>query len=182
MTKKMGVKGGCVGGDGDRSVVKRGVSSTISRYLTGKNIDGKFFGKRQLKLSNSSLLLLESPSCMETSGLISIRTVSDASSSAQSLNMLLFRYMRTLNIGGGRKKSPAWAFYKGCINSACNEDSVWYHFTIFHTEEPQHLSERIKGVVLYTRLNNSSVSNHVMSAHPRDNKYATMFYDGNVRT
>ena len=34
MTKNMGVQGGCVGGDIDSVVVKRGGSSTITSYLT----------------------------------------------------------------------------------------------------------------------------------------------------
>ena len=35
----------------------------------------------------------------------------------------------------------------------------------------------MKSTVLYNRLNTSSVCNHVMSTHPRDNKAFTRFYD-----
>ena len=44
-------------------------------------------------MSSSSLLLSEPPSRMETSELMSIMTVSDASSLAKSLNMFLLRSM-----------------------------------------------------------------------------------------
>ena len=119
----MGVKGGCVGDDGVIAVGERGGSSTMASSLPGKKkkkTDGQFFGKRKLKLSTSSLLLPESPSCMETSELVSIRTVYDASSSKKSLNMFLLGSIKTLNIGGGRKKSPAWAVFQRCKNTACN--------------------------------------------------------------
>ena len=56
-TKNMGVKGGCVGDDGDSSVGNRGGSSTMAIYLPKKKkkkIDGQFFGKIQLQLSYSS--------------------------------------------------------------------------------------------------------------------------------
>ena len=76
MTKNMVVQGGCVGDDGDSAVGNRGGSSTMASYIP-KKIDGQFFGKRQLLLPSSSLLLPESPSRMETSELMSIRTVSD---------------------------------------------------------------------------------------------------------
>ena len=100
---------GCVGDDGGRAVVKRGGSSTMASLLPGKNkkkTDGQFFGRSQLKMSTSSLLFLESPSFVETSELMSIRTIYDAYSSAQSLNMFLLRYIKTMNIGGGSNKSP----------------------------------------------------------------------------
>ena len=58
-------KGGCFGYGGGRAVVNRGGSSTNTSSLPGgkkKKTDGQLFGKRQLKLSTSSLLLPESPS------------------------------------------------------------------------------------------------------------------------
>ena len=61
---KLGVKWGCGGYDGGSTVVRRGGSSTVTSYLMGgkKNkTDGKFFGESKLKLSTSSLLLLEFP-------------------------------------------------------------------------------------------------------------------------
>ena len=76
-----------------------------------QKIGGQFFGKRQLKMSTSSLLLTEYPPCMETSELMSIRAVYGASSSTKSLNMFLLRSRKTLNIGGGRNKIPVWVFY-----------------------------------------------------------------------
>ena len=90
-----------------------------------KETDGQFFGKSQLKLSTSILLFTESPSCMETLELMSISTVYYSSSFAQSLNMFLLRSMKTLNIGGGQKNIPVWAFYNRCNNTACAEYSVW---------------------------------------------------------
>ena len=53
---------------------------------------------------------------MKISELMSIRTVSDAFYSAQYLNMLLMRYMKTLDIGGGQNKIPVWAFLRGARN------------------------------------------------------------------
>ena len=58
---------------------------------------------------------------------------------------------------------------------------MWYHCTICHHEDPQRLSEGMKGVIIYTRLNTSSVCNHVMSTHPREHKALTSFYDENMR-
>ena len=66
MTKNMGLQGGCFGYDGGSSVGKRSGYSTMASYLPKKK-DWQFFGKRKLKLSTSSLLLPESPSCMDTS-------------------------------------------------------------------------------------------------------------------
>ena len=39
----------------------------------------------------------------------------------------------------------------------------------------------MKGVVLYTIINNSGVLNHVMSAYPCEQKAFTMFYDGKMQ-
>ena len=58
MTKKTGVQGVCVGYDGDRSVGNRGGSSKMASYLPeGKKTDGQFFGRSQLQMSSSILLL-----------------------------------------------------------------------------------------------------------------------------
>ena len=105
----MVVQGSFVGGNGSSAMGKRDFSSTISSNLPKNNNnkkDGQLFGKSKLKRSTSSLLFPESPSLMETSELMSIRTVYDASSPAQSLNMFLLRSMKTLNISGGQKKIP----------------------------------------------------------------------------
>ena len=64
-----------------------------------------------------------------------------------------------------------------CKNAACMEDDVWYNFTIYHPEDPQHISEGIKSVVLYTRINTSIVCNHVISMHPREHKAFTGLYN-----
>ena len=68
MINKMVVQGSCYGDDGGSSVGKRGGSSTMASSLQqqkNKKTEGQFFGKRKLKLSTSSLLFLESPSCQE---------------------------------------------------------------------------------------------------------------------
>ena len=113
--------------------------------------------------------------------MISIRTVSGSSFSKPYLNMFLLRSMKTLDIGRGRKKSPVQAFYQICKNAVCHEDSVWYYCTICHPEEPHNVSELMKGVVIYTRINTSSVRKNFMSTHPREHKAFTMFYYGKMR-
>ena len=116
---KIGVQGDCGGDDKVSSAGKRGGSSIIASSLSPqkkKKTYRQFFGKRQLKLSYLSLFFPESPSCQETSKLMSIRTASDASSSTQSLNMFLLRSMKTLKTGGGQKNVPAWAFFRGVRN------------------------------------------------------------------
>ena len=109
-----------------------------------------------------------------------IRTVSDAFDSTQSLNMFLLGYMKTLNTGRGQKKSLVWECIWRCKNDVCTIDSVWYHYIICYPEEPQYLSEGMKGVIIYTRLNTSSVRNHVISTHSRGRKSFTRFYNGKV--
>ena len=111
---------------------------------------------------------------------MSIKTVYYAFSSAKYLNMFLLRYSKALNIGGGRKNIPVWAFYQRCKNAVCHENSLWYHCTICHPEESHHISEGRNGVVLYTRLKTYSVHNHIMSPHPCDHKALTRFYDGKM--
>ena len=113
--------------------------------------------------------------------MISIRTMYGASYSAQSLSMFLLRYTKTLNTGRGRKKSPAWEFFRRCKNAVCTEYAVWYHWNTCHYEEPQSLSKVTKCVILYTRVNTSSVCNHVMSTRPCEHKSFTRLYDGNMR-
>ena len=39
----------------------------------------------------------------------------------------------------------------------------------------------MKGGILYTRGNTSSISNHVMAMYPRYQKASTRFYDGKMR-
>ena len=78
--------------------------------------------------------------------------------------------MKTLNIGIRLKKIPVWAFYQRCKNAACTEYAVWYHCTICNPVNTQRLSELIKSVLLYNRLNTSSVCNHVMFTHPCEYK------------
>ena len=94
--------------------------------------------------------------------------------------MFLIRSMKILKMGGGQKNSPVWEFLQSYKNSACTEYAVWYHCIIFHPEETYCLSEGMKGVVLYTRLNTFSVCNHVMSAHTCENKAFTRLYDGKI--
>ena len=57
---------------------------------------------------------------------------------------------------------------------------MWYHCTICRPEDPKSITEEIKGVVLYTRLNTSSVRNHAMSMNTREHKAFTGLYDGNM--
>ena len=58
ITNKMGVQGVCVGGDEDSAMGNRGGSSTMASYLPeGKKTDGQFFGRSQLQMSSSILLL-----------------------------------------------------------------------------------------------------------------------------
>ena len=112
---------------------------------------------------------------------MSMINLSGASSFTQSLNMFLLEYMNKLNVGGGRNNIPVWAFYQRCKNAACTEDAVWYHCTICHPEYPQNISEGIKGVVIYNRLNTYSVHKHGISTHTRDHKVFMRFYDRKMR-
>ena len=79
------------------------------------------------------------------------------------------------------KEEPSLRFFQRCKNAACTENYVWYNCTIYHYEEPQSLSEGMKGVILYTRVKNSSVCNHVMDTHPSEHKAFTRFYDRKIR-
>ena len=55
------------------------------------------------------------------------------------------------------------------------------HCAIFNTEEKHSISEGMKGVVLYTRINTSIFFHHVMYTHPIENKAFTRFYYGNMQ-